>query len=206
MHYEILDEKRKSLLPIFSKLKAKFYLAGGTALAFQIGHRDSIDFDFFTELAIDTEKLFEELRDYFVEHTIIKNQEEKNTLGIVIDETIKCSFMKYNYPLIGEVIEDNFFRLASISDIACMKLATIVSRATLKDYVDIYEILKLYSLEQVLEWQKQKLPSQDTALVLKSLVYFDDIDLTPIEFMPEKKVSFEEIKFFLIEVVKKHQI
>jgi len=62
MFYNILDEKRKDILPLFRKLKNKFYLAGGTALALQLGHRDSIDFDFFSEDEFDTRELFEKLK------------------------------------------------------------------------------------------------------------------------------------------------
>ena len=77
MFYDILDEKRIKILPKLKFLKEEFYLAGGTALALQIGHRDSIDFDFFKQEKLDTEKLFYKIKNVFKEHKILKIQEEK---------------------------------------------------------------------------------------------------------------------------------
>ena len=76
MFYNILDKKRKNILPFLKNFKSDFYLAGGTALALQIGHRDSIDFDFFAPQDIDTKKLFEKIRDIFQDFEISKIQEE----------------------------------------------------------------------------------------------------------------------------------
>src|SRR3989338_92799 len=65
MFYNILDQKRIEILPLFKFFKEKFYLAGGTGLALQLGHRDSVDFDFFTEDPFDTFKLYTEIREIF---------------------------------------------------------------------------------------------------------------------------------------------
>jgi hypothetical protein len=81
MHLEILDDNRKKILPLLSKIDGRFYLAGGTALALQIGHRDSIDFDFFTDSDINTEKLFDSVVEIFKDHKVVKTYTEKNTLG-----------------------------------------------------------------------------------------------------------------------------
>lgn len=78
MYFDILDEERLALLPYFTFTKAEgLYLASGTALALQIGHRDSIDFDFFIDRDVDTRVLFEKLREVFVGQSITKVQEEK---------------------------------------------------------------------------------------------------------------------------------
>ena len=70
MFSEILDRKRKTLLPLFKAFKEEFYLAGGTALALQIGHRDSIDFDFFCEKDFDPQTLLKNLKDIFSVHKV----------------------------------------------------------------------------------------------------------------------------------------
>src|SRR3989344_955285 len=101
MFYDILDKKRIEILSFFNLFKDRFYLAGGTGLALQIGHRDSIDFDFF-----------------------------------------KLSFFRYPYILIKDCLDEENLRIASIEDIACMKLSAIVSRAVEKDFVDLYFIIK----------------------------------------------------------------
>ncbi len=204
MHWNILDEQRKNILPLFAELSNEgFYLAGGTALALQIGHRDSIDFDFFKEQSFDTEKLFAKLEQVFKNHKILKTQEEHNTLGVVVDETIKISFMSYNYVLLKLLIESDYFPLASITDIGCMKLSAITSRSVLKDYVDLYFILKQISLREMIMLCETKFPNIDGNLILKSLVYFDDVHLEPIMFKENHDVDFETIKKFLKQEVAK---
>lgn len=203
MDYSILDPKRLAMLPLFRTFKDRFYLAGGTSLALQIGHRDSIDFDFFSKQDIDTKKLFEELREIFASHIILKTQEEKNTLTIVIDNSVKISFFTYKYPLIRNTINDEHITLASIEDIACMKLTAITGRATNKDYIDLYFILKQFSLEDILNFAREKFPEIDTNLLVKSLVYFEDILEEKILYKNNKEVSFDVVKKQLQDEVKK---
>jgi len=93
--YQILDKKRQTILLSLKIFKDDFYLAGGTSLALQIGHRISIDFDFFTIKEINTIKLFDRILEIFPQKKIIKTQEEKNTLTIFIDHDIKISFFTY---------------------------------------------------------------------------------------------------------------
>ncbi len=204
MFYDILDENRKNILPLLKNFKSDFYLAGGTALALQLGHRDSVDFDFFTEKDFNTEELFEKLQDIFREYSVKKIQEEKNTLTIIVDNDIKLSFFTYKYPLVKPLIEEEFLRLASIEDIACMKLSAIISRATEKDYVDLYFILQKYKLADLLKLTIQKFPSLDEALILKSLTYFNDVVEEEIIFKHQRQVSFAEVKAFLKTKVQKY--
>ena len=201
MFYNILDKKRKNILPLFKSFKKDFYLAGGTALALQIGHRDSIDFHFFTQKTINTTNLFKKLKEIFKNHTLLKIQEDKNTLSVIIDESIKLSFFTYKTKLINQLIEEDHINLASIEDIACMKLVAITSRATNKDYIDIYFILQKLPLSILLEQTKIKLPEIDTNLILKSLVFFNDIKEEPIIFKNNQKIDFEKIKSFIKKIV-----
>lgn len=202
MHLEILDEKRIDILPLLAKIDEKFYLAGGTALALQIGHRDSIDFDFFTDSDFDIDKVFEEIVNIFKDHKVVKTYTEKDTLYILIDDSIKLSFMKYNYPLVKGLIDAEYFKMASIEDIACMKFSAITSRQAMKDYVDLYFILKNFDLEDLLNLSEKKFSNQlDKNLILKSMVYFDDIDQEEIMYKNNNNVSFEEIKKSLVKHV-----
>lgn len=202
MHYEILDKQRLEMLPLFKGLRERFYLAGGTALALQIGHRDSVDFDFFSPKDIDTAKLFEELRIIFVGRTLSKTQEEANTLSVIVDDAVKISFLTYKYPLIKDLIEDDNLRLASIEDIACMKLSAITGRASNKDYIDLYFVLQQMTLPDLLAIAKQKFPELDQNLILKSLVYFEDVVAEPILFKGDHSVDFEKVKESLRAKVK----
>ena len=203
MFYNILDKKRLAILPLLKNFKKDFYLAGGTGLALQLGHRDSIDFDFFSKNNINTQELFLKIKDVFKNHKILKTQEEKNTLTVFIDENIKLSFFTYNYKLIEKLINEPNLRIASILDIACMKLSAIVSRATNKDYIDLYFIIKKIPLKLILNKLNKKLPELDINLVLKSLVYFEDINKEPIKFKNNSNLNFNIVKdFFKKEIYK----
>jgi len=203
MFYNILDKKRINILPLLKEFRKDFYLAGGTALALQIGHRDSIDFDFFCTDEIDTKKLFKKIKTVFNEHTVLKTQEEKNTLSVFIDNHIKLSFFTFEYKLVGKSLNEEYLRLASIPDIACMKFSAITSRARSKDYIDLYFILRANRLEDLLMKCVKKMPDLDTNLILKSLVFFEDIEEEKITFKNNNKISFSQVKEFLKEEVKK---
>ena len=204
MFYNILDDHRKQLLPLLAPFQQNYYLAGGTALALQIGHRKSEDFDFFTSQPFSTTDLFNKVQKHLVKHLLVKIQDEENTLTIVVDDSIKVSFFTYQYPMLEPLIQETHVRIASIADIACMKLSTITSRAALKDYVDLYFILQGISLKELLEKSSKKHPTLDINLALKSLIYFDDVSMDPIDFMPNRAVSFDHMKTFLINEVKNY--
>ena len=204
MFYRILDEKRRNILPLFEELKDDFYLAGGTALALQLGHRDSVDFDFFSEKDLSTVELFKKLKNIFNDYKIKKVQEEENTLIIIIDDSIKLSFFTYKYPLLNSLISEEYLWLASVEDIACMKLSTIVSCSTEKDYIDLYFILQDSTLKRLLILSQKKFPSLDENLIIKSLIYFDDIIEEAIMFKNNKSVSLDEVKIFLQQTVEEY--
>ncbi len=195
-----LDKKRIKFLPTLSFLKDRFYLAGGTGLALQLGHRDSIDF--FTESHFDTVKLYAEIMETFDGRKMVKTLEEKDSLNIIIDNEIKISLLRYPYPLLFPLIQEEYLRIASVGDIGCMKLSAIVARSLEKDYIDLYFILKKISLGDLLPLVQKKMPDLDQNLVLKSLVYFDDIEPEKIIFKNNSTVQFSVVKIFLKDQVK----
>lgn len=205
LHWGILDDERRAILPLLHVGTAKgFYLAGGTGLALQFGHRDSIDFDFFSEADFDTHALIHTLENLFHNHTLSITQHDTNTVSCLVDEAIQLSFLRYSYPLIRPVVQSEFFPLASIEDIGCMKLSAITGRSVEKDYVDLYFILKQISLEDLLALSAIKHPTLDAGLILKSLVYFDDVQREPILFKEGHDVQFEEIQNFLKTTISAH--
>lgn len=136
MKLSIISSKQAKLLKKLSFLKKHgFYLAGGTALALQIGHRTSLDFDFYTKKNFDVQQLHRLLERKFQE--VIVLQKEKNTLNVKVDG-IAVSFFKYPYPLIFPLVkEQDFPALASKEDIAAMKVIAISDRGTKRDFIDI---------------------------------------------------------------------
>ena len=201
MHTVILDAKRKNLLPLLAAFKEDFYLAGGTALALQIGHRLSVDFDFFTEVPFDPNELFAKIEKIFVSHKVRQVQNEKNTLSVFVDG-IKISFFYTPYALLADTIDDSYLRLDSIRDIGCFKLGAILSRATNKDYIDLHYILQEIYLPQLLSAARKKMPTIDESLLLKSLVYFADIEQEDIVFVEGKEIAFEVVEESLRQAVR----
>jgi hypothetical protein len=198
MFWSILDEERRQFLPALEVGRAEgFYLAGGTALALQIGHRDSVDFDFFKPDGFDTARLFERLKEEFSSSSLVKVQDERNTLGLIVSESIKLSFMSYPYDMLRPLVAADHLDLADIVDIGCMKLSAITGRGTMKDYVDLYFILQRIPMHELLALCALKLPTLDRALIMKALVYFDDLDDEPILYMKDQAIPFDDIKKFL---------
>lgn len=167
-----------------------------------LGHRDSVDFDFFCSEHFDTQKLYYEILDVFAGKKVVKVQEEKDTLTIIVDDQIKISFFYYPYPVMSDFAEDENLKIASIKDIGCMKLSAIVGRSVLKDYVDLYFILQTNTLADLLSLAKRKMPDLDSNLILKSLVYFADIGPEKIIFKNNNNVSSDVIKDFLLDKVR----
>lgn len=199
---ETLDKNRIKLLDFFVKIKEMwFYLAWGTALALQLWHRQSIDFDFFINSHFDENELFEKTLEIFKWLNIKKIFTEKDTLYIEV-EWIKISFFSYKYYLVKKMVETPFFNLASIEDIWSMKLWAIQKRSTNKDYVDIFYILQKINLKTLIAIFYEKFSYViSTQLILKSLVYFDDIVEEKL-ILNDKKLTFNKVKKSLIELVR----
>lgn len=142
----------------------------------------------------------------FAGNEILKKQEEHNTLTFFINRNIKLSFFTYKYKLLQATIKESNINIASILDIACMKLSAITSRSTNKDYVDLYYILQKLSLVDLFLALADKIPELDTALVLKSLVYFDDLEIEPLSFKNNKEVDLATIKAFFLKELKDYSL
>lgn len=149
-----------------------FFLVGGTALALQIGHRESVDLDFFGNLEIDSDLFRQEISNYG-KFNIIK--QSKNILITDIG-SIKTDFVNYSYPMIEKPVVADGLRLASIQDIAAMKLNAISGRGSRKDFIDIFFLLKEFSLNEMMNFYLKKYDDGSKFLVIKSLSYFEDAE------------------------------
>lgn len=171
--------KRLTKEPIFTGLR----LVGGTALALQYGHRNSIDLDFFGHIDVDDEDIIALLRKYGNLHVL---KVSKN-IKIFTINGIRIDIVNYTYKWIDEPIEEDGVRLASSRDIAAMKINAIEGRGTKKDFIDIFELLKHYTLNDLLDFHKEKYPEASNFRALMSLSYFEDADTQPmpVMFIPE---------------------
>jgi len=159
-----------------------FNLAGGTALALQIGHRISVDLDFFGDVAFDAIEVMDAIRD-FAEVSIIS---QSRSILILNTNGVKTDFVRYRYPLLKPVLQMEDLRLLSTLDIGAMKLAAITNRGRKRDFFDLFFLLKTYSLRQLIDAYNAKYADGSEFLVLKSIIYFDDAeeDDTPGIFNP----------------------
>jgi len=174
-----------------------FFLVGGTALALHIGHRKSVDLDFFCKDPFDSEQLLIKLDACFPKQTIEVVGQAPNTLNLIL-AGVKTDIIRYAYPLIDEVEKADGYQLLGIPDIAAMKLSAMTNRGSKKDFVDLAMLLQRYSLAELLAHYEKKFPQQDTFFVLRSLGYFDDADAEPDPVMLVP-MSWEEAKAIITE-------
>ena len=179
-----------------------FYLAGGTALAIHLGHRISVDLDWFTSHPIDDGLILaQSLRNSGVSMDI--HQASLGTLHGSI-QNVRVTFLQYQYPLLKplEHWKEMDCALAALEDLACMKLSAIAQRGARKDFCDLYALGKRsFSLQEMLDFYQKKYGIRDIGSVLYGLVYFDDAES---ERMPRMlwDVTWRNIKSTILEWVK----
>ena len=191
------------LLHLFEEKKpeflSQFYLSGGTALSLQLGHRESEDLDFFSEQPFQLQEVEQQISHL---GTLSQTELAKGTVNTFLNG-VKLQFLAYPYPIIGPLIQWQGIQISSVIDIACTKLQTVAMRGYKKDFIDIYFLLKKFSLETLLTYTRKKYFKSDysEAHILKSLVYFADADDQPMPSM-HIKVSWDQVKEELISAVK----
>ena len=160
---EILDKERIKILSLLKIFKDDFYLAGGTGLALQIGHRRSVDFDFFALGDFELSSFNEKIHAVFKDYKIIVMQFETDTYSVILNDEIKLSFFKIKDVVILPLIQSEWFQLCDAIEIGAMKVAALF-RGAYRDYLDIYFILQNNSLESVLEICKKRNNEFDQSL------------------------------------------
>ncbi|MBU1104820.1 nucleotidyl transferase AbiEii/AbiGii toxin family protein [Candidatus Parcubacteria bacterium] len=201
IHLEILDKDRLEVFKQFAGLKSQGYLAGGTALALQINHRKSYDFDFFASKPIS--RIFQKkVIDIFGGARVVRQSGDQ--LTVTTATGVKLDFLHYWYKRIEPFISTPNMNLASVWDIACDKAMAVGQRAVWRDYVDIYFLLKggYCDISKINALAKQKFGGAfNDALFLQQLTYFDDLEMEKIEFIG-KPIPNDTIKEFLRQKVK----
>ena len=206
LQYRAVNTSTLELLKILMQYKSldNFFLVGGTALALHLGHRVSIDLDLFFNKDFETSDIFQELHND-IEFKVIM-QKEKNSMIInarkknCSSEFVKIDFLKYSYPLINQVKGIDGLRLLSIEDIIAMKLSAVANRGAKKDFFDIYELLKKYSISDMLILFSKKFPETEHFQILKSLTYFDDAE-TEFDPISLNNTSWEQVKMVIKDKV-----
>lgn len=175
-------------------------LVGGTSLALQIGHRMSVDLDLFAhDLQEDFLSIITGIKKKGLK---IEIRKQSTNMLISMINNIKVDIVNYPYSWLENEIHYDNITLATKKDIAAMKLSAITNRGTKKDFIDLYYLLKTYSLEQMLSFYAEKYTDSSQFMVLKSLSYFDDADLEAPPVIFDKSITWESVKFTIIDKVK----
>ena len=196
MHHEVLSEPAAALFPSLSRF-AGFYLAGGTALALQIGHRVSVDFDLFSDDEIDR-ALLQRVRRVFTDAEISPLVNNADELTMLVNG-VKVSFLRYPFPAREPLVVYEGVRLLSVPEIAATKAYTIGRRGAYKDYVDLYFIIaeNYATLPEIIASAEEKFGFDfNSRLFLEQLVYVADLDDAEIQFLKPLVTPRELVAFF----------
>lgn len=180
-------------------LPAHTYLAGGTAATLHLGHRLSDDLDLFTPEPFEPEVLVQLIQQAGT-FTL-----ERTSWGTILGwlNGVRFSLFHYRYPLLEPCRPLDRLGIASLRDIAAMKIAAISDRGARKDFIDLYEICRQrLSLRQTLKLYDRKYGklTVNRLHIYKSLVYFDEAESQQMPVML-KPFRWERLKtFFECEV------
>ena len=204
MHTECLLPQGQKLLGILKGIvhKHNFTLAGGTALALQIGHRVSVDFDFFSEKQFSTDALYREFQKAGLK--AIVQQETEGTLTAMV-HGVKVSMLYYPYPFLDKELNWKGIDIAGIIDIAAMKVMAITQRGAKRDFVDLYFILKDIPFRKIAENMIERYGADrlNAINIGKAIVYFSDADIDPDpQYCGKERPDWKDIKKFFVKNVR----
>ena len=203
-HWETVTTEMRELLQWAGQqgFMSPFYLAGGTALALQMGHRKSVDLDFFSE----TDEVHERTRQRIIRAVAERDgQVIENVDGnlVLLVDGVRVGFFSYGYKLLEPFVQLGNVNVASMLDVGLMKLDAVIGRGSQKDFFDLYVIAQQYPLEELLKAGARKYPtSRDFALMaVESFVMFENAerDVTP-KLMID--ATWKEVQEYFIEQAK----
>lgn len=200
MYLPILSANQSELLSFIKQFNSAYYLAGGTAIALQLGHRQSEDFDLFSYRPLNKEKINRILKTWPFNVELLYQDPDQQDVMI---NNVKCTFLYYPYLIAHEVKLENFLTMPSLIDLGAMKVLSMARRSKWKDFVDLYFLLKEhFSIPELIGRAEKYFPGQVTEKLFRSqLAYHGDIDFTEaVNFLIPNPPSQKEIKEFLTEV------
>ena len=200
LHLETIEPNTLELLRRLQSLSIFEHsrLVGGTALALQLGHRKSIDLDMFGTIDASPEDIQEACKEVG-ELEISKTSKNINIYWV---DGIKVDCVNYPYEWLDDCLVIDGVRLASVNDIAAMKISAIINRGTKKDFIDIHFLLQKMSLNHILDLYDQKYPDGSRFIAIKSLTYFEDAEADPMPFM-FNDITWDKVKSSIIAEVRK---
>lgn len=199
MHKEVLTKEQIALLPLVAVFSDDFYLVGGTAIALQIGHRESIDFDLFTAKSFGNIAIKNKVNKYRKIDRVLVNKIGEFTFLI---EGVRFTFFSYPFAVEANESFNSIIKMPNILTLSAMKAYALGQRAKWKDYVDLYFVLRdYYSITEIAKEAKKIFGDEfNEKLFRTQLAYFEDIDYSEeINFMKGFEESDQVIKKALTE-------
>lgn len=186
LHTQTVESGTLSLLERLMELQSlrPFSLVRGTALSLRYGHRSSVDLDLFYHHKFDHDQIEEELRSEFGGDFVYESGHKQFGIFCYI-RRIKVDIVYFPHLPIASIDTEHGIRMYSSSDIAAMKIQAILGRAQKKDFWDLHELLRHYPLQQIIDWHKQKYPSQMLAISIPNAIsYFTEAEEseTPVSY------------------------
>jgi hypothetical protein len=200
MHPEILNNDQNQLLPLIKLFRREFYLVGGTAIALQIGHRESVDFDLFKATSFSSKKVLNKIDTKNFRYIITRRVSEQLNLNIL---NVKMTFFEYPYPIEHPVDFGKYVFMPDLLTLSAMKAFALGRRSKWKDYVDLYFLLKEYFSITQIEQKAKSIYGQEFSekLFRAQLAFHEDINYSEeVHFLPGFEVQPEDVKRFLIDV------
>ena len=201
LRYETIHPNTLGLLKKIQSLEmfADTRLVGGTALALQIGHRKSVDLDFFGKVDASLDEISIELSNF----ADVNPLSSSKAMRFLIVDGVKVDIVNYPYLWIDEPVREDGVILAGVKDISAMKLSAITNRGTKKDFIDLYFLLKTYSFNELIDFYLRKYSDAQLFTVLKSLTYFVDAEDDPMPMMIDS-IEWDEVKASIISTVNQY--
>jgi hypothetical protein len=200
MHTNILSEEQKQLLPLIKLFRREFYLVGGTAIALQIGHRESIDFDLFKQSKFVSKKILDKINSTDLQYRITRRVAEQINMSIL---DVKITFFQYPYAIEHFTDFSGIISMPDLLTLAAMKAFALGKRAKWKDYVDLYFILRDFHSINDIEHKANTIFGDEFSgkLFRSQLAYHKDINYSePVIFKPGFEVDADTVRNFLIDV------
>jgi len=199
MHRNILNRNQLDLLPLIHRFSSDYYLAGGTAIALQLGHRRSIDFDVFHHGNVRYQRIQNILKreKVAIDRTLCATEDEFTIWA----NNVKLTFLNYPYKVPHQEWFEHFISMPSLLDLATMKALAMTRRSKWKDYVDMYFLLQRFSFMDITKRSAELFyPVFDEKSFRMALDYFEDIDYTEeVDYLTDQ-IPRETVQDFLSEI------
>lgn len=199
MYDNILSDAQKKVLNFVQLFEKSYYLVGGTAIALQIGHRQSIDFDMFTYSKVQKKKIIDGLYEMGYSHTMLFS--DSDSIHFLI-ENVKVTFFQYPFKVEAK-LQFERLKMPNLLNLAAMKAYALGRRSKWKDYVDLYFILKDFHTLSEISAKAQEIFGElfSEKMFRIQLCYFEDIDYSEeVFYMPNIEVKDTEIKAYLTKL------